>query len=54
MLVVMGNLGATGKVVVMWLVSNPRNSLLCKNREMVGPFPGPCLCGSFKCTGLPF
>jgi len=21
---------------------------------MVGPLPGPCVCGSFKCTGLPF
>jgi len=41
--------------------SSPVNSLLCKNRvrlrtihQMVGPLPGPCVCGSFKCTGLPF
>jgi len=57
-----GNLGATGKVVVMWLTgSSPGNSLLCKNRvrlrtihQMVGPLPVPFVCGSFSAPGCPF
>ena len=41
--------------------SSPGNSLLCKNRvrlrtihQMVGPLPGPCVCGSFSVPGCPF
>jgi len=41
--------------------SSPGNSLLCKNRvrlrtihQMVGPLPGPCVCGSFSAPGCPF
>jgi len=40
--------------------SSPGNSLLCKNRvrlrtihQMVGPLPGPCVCGSFGAPGCP-
>jgi len=41
--------------------SSPGNSLLCKSRvrlrtihKMVGPLPGPYICGSFSAPGCPF
>jgi len=56
-----GNLGATGKVVVMWLKtgSSRGNNLLCKKQgktayitpKMVGLLPGHCICGSFSAPG---
>ncbi|AES79023.1 transmembrane protein, putative [Medicago truncatula] len=40
--------------------SSPGNNILCKNRvrlrtihRMVGPLPGPCVCGSFGALGCP-